>query len=106
MRYTDSACVRHSTEVHADSLYEAVALATRAFREHKCVPSPASRLEVEVRGPSVVHTVTLAKVQEWLEGACKSPSEKVVKERLKGLLVPARWNRISAPRAERCKIIA
>jgi hypothetical protein len=28
----------------------------------------------------------MRKVREWLEGACKSPSEKLVKERLKGLL--------------------
>jgi hypothetical protein len=34
----------------------------------------------------VTHTVTLRKVQEWLNGACRSPNEKAVKERLKGLL--------------------
>ena len=84
--FTDSDGIRHSTETQAESLYEAVALAARAFREHDCYPGPASRIEVEVRGPSVTHTVTMRKVQEWLDGACKSPNEKVVKERLKGLL--------------------
>jgi hypothetical protein len=28
----------------------------------------------------------MAKVREWLNGAAKSPSEKLVKERLKGML--------------------
>ena len=73
-------------EVQAESLYEAVVLATRAFREHDCAPGPASRLEVEVRSPNVTHEVTMRKVQEWLDGACKSPNEKVTKQRLKGLL--------------------
>ncbi len=84
--FTDVEGLRHSTEVHADTLYEAVILATRAFKLHDCTPGPASQLQVEVRSPSVIHTVTMRKVREWLEGACKSPNEKVVKERLKGLL--------------------
>ena len=84
--FTDPDGFRHSVEVQAESLYEAVVLATRAFREHECTPGPASRLEVEVRSPNVTHEVTMRKVQEWLDGACKSPNEKVTKQRLKGLL--------------------
>ena len=34
----------------------------------------------------MTHTVSMRKVNEWLEGACKGPSERLVKERLKGLL--------------------
>jgi hypothetical protein len=36
----------------------------------------------------VTHTVRMAKVHDWLNGAAKSPNEKVVKERLKGMMVP------------------
>jgi hypothetical protein len=61
-------------------------LAVRAFREHDCAPGPARRLEVEARSPSVTHTVSMMKVQEWVNGGAKSPSEKLVKERPKGLL--------------------
>ena len=46
----------------------------------------SSQLQIEVKSPSVTHTVTMRKVQDWLNGACKSPNEKVVKERLKALL--------------------
>jgi hypothetical protein len=43
-------------------------------------------LEVEARSPSVTHTVSMAKVQGWLRSSAKSPSDKIMKERLKGLL--------------------
>ena len=36
--------------------------------------------------PSTTHTLTMAKVQAWLASSAKSPSDKIMKERLKGLL--------------------
>jgi len=78
--------IRHAVSVQAETLYEAVALAVQSFREHDCAPGPASTIEVESRSPSVTHSVRMAKVREWLNGAAKSPSEKLVKERLKGML--------------------
>ena len=77
--------IRHCVNVQAETLYEAV-LAIRAFREHDCAPGAASQLEVEARSPSVTHTVSMAKVQDWLRSSAKSPSDKIMKERLKGLL--------------------
>ena len=84
--FIDPGGLRHSTEVQAETLYEAAVLATQAFKEQDCAPGPSSILEVEIRRASVVHSVPMRKVREWLEGACKSPSEKMMKERLKGLL--------------------
>ena len=78
--------IRHSVKVQAETLYEAVALAIRAFREHECAPGSGSQLEVEARSPSVTHTVSIAKVQDWLRSSAKSQSDKIMKERLKGLL--------------------
>jgi len=43
-------------------------------------------LEVEARSPSVTHTVSMAKLQDWLRSSAKSPSDKIMKGRLKGLL--------------------
>ena len=71
--------------MEAESLYEAAVLAVVAFKEHDCEPGKASQLEVEVR-KSVTHTLTLARVHDWLNGACKSPKEKATKERLRALL--------------------
>jgi len=78
--------IRHSVNVQAETLYEAVVLAVRAFREHDCAPGAASQLEVEARSPGVTHTVSMGKVQDWLRSSAKSPSDKIIKERLKGLL--------------------
>lgn len=78
--------IRHSVNVQAETLHEAVVLAIRAFREHDCAPGAASQLDVEARNPGVTHTVSLAKVQTWLASSAKGPSDKIMKERLKGLL--------------------
>jgi hypothetical protein len=84
--YTGPDSIRHSVNVQAETLYEAVVLAIRAFREHECAPGAGSELQVEARSPSVTHTVSMAKVQDWLRSSAKSPSDKIMKERLKGLL--------------------
>ena len=83
--YLDTSGIRHTVEVEAESLYEAVVLGVQAFREHDCDPGAVRPIDVEMR-KSITHTLTLSRVQRWLDGACKSPKEKVTKERLKALL--------------------
>jgi hypothetical protein len=83
--YLDTSGIRHSVEVDAQSLYEAAVLAIRIFREHDCEPREANRLEIEVRS-SVVHTLTIRKIYDWLNGGAKTPKEAVTKERLRALL--------------------
>lgn len=78
--------IRHSVNVQAETLYEAVALAVREFRAHDCPPSTASEMEVEARTPSVKHTVSMGKLRTWLQSSAKSPSDKIMKERLKGMM--------------------
>jgi hypothetical protein len=51
----------------------------------KCDPGEVRPIDVEVR-KSVTHTLNLRRVQEWLQGASRSPKEKATKERLKALL--------------------
>ncbi len=84
--FSDPDGIRHVADVQADSLFEAVAIAVRAFRLNECKPAMNSKFEVQVREPSVVHVVTLRKVEEFIDGPCKSPKEKLVKERLRGFL--------------------
>jgi hypothetical protein len=83
--FVDISGIRHSVEVQAESLYEAVVLSVSAFREHDCHPGTVRPLEVEVR-KTVTHTITLGKVNEWLNGGARSPKEAINKERLKALL--------------------
>ena len=83
--YLDIAGIRHSVEVEAESLYEAAALAIRAFRRHGCAPGELGQLEVEMRS-SVTHTLSVKRLEEWLAGACRSPREAMLKERLREMV--------------------
>jgi len=83
--YLDLSGIRHQVEVEAGSMYEAAALAVRAFRDHDCEPGPLSQLEIEIR-TSVTHTLTVKKLREWLEGGAKTPRDVVIKDRLRELM--------------------
>ena len=83
--YLDVSGIRHQVEVEATTMYEAAALAIRAFREHDCEPGPLSQLEVEIR-TAVTHTLTVKKLREWLNGGAKTPKEVVIKDRLRELI--------------------
>ncbi len=86
--FVDWSGIRHSVEVEADGLFEAVVLAVKTFKQHDCDPGDATLIEVEVRS-SVTHTITLRRVTDWLNGACRSPKEKIKKEALKEMLLDA-----------------
>jgi hypothetical protein len=83
--YLDTSGIRHTVELEASGLYEAAALALHAFREHKCEPGIMGKLEVEVRS-SVTHTLTVQRLQTWLNGGAKNPKEAILKDRLRELL--------------------
>ena len=82
--YSDPEGLEHSVAVHADSLFEATALALRAFKTHGCPPGPVARLRVQVTSPAVTHIVTVQKVEDWLKGGARSPKEALLKRRLAG----------------------
>ena len=83
--YLDTSGIRHTVEVEAQSLYEAAVLAIKVFRQHDCEPREANQLEIEVRS-SVIHTLTMRKIHDWLNGGARTPKEAVTKERLRAML--------------------
>ena len=83
--YLDTSGIRHTVEVEAQSLYEAAVLAIKVFRQHDCEPREANQLEIEVRS-SVIHTLTIRKIHDWLNGGARTPKEAVTKERLRAML--------------------
>ena len=83
--YVDTSGIRHSVELEADGLFEAVVLGVAALREHDCDPGDVCQIEVEVR-KTVQHSITLRRVRQWLQGASKNPKEAVLKGRLRELL--------------------
>ncbi len=49
-------------------------------------PKPATRLTIRVQQRETEHTVSVGKLQAWLDGGGKSPNEQVEKARLKEIL--------------------
>ena len=83
--YLDISGIRHAVEVEADSMYEAVVLAIRVFKDHDCEPGAMGQLEVEIR-TSITHTLTVKKLHDWLNGGGKTPKDVVLKDRLRKIL--------------------
>jgi hypothetical protein len=83
--YADLDGVRHSVEVEAEGLYEAAVLGIAAFRKHDLTPAGLTELHIEVRS-TIMHALTVQKVQQWLARGVMSPKEAVLKERLRALL--------------------
>ena len=89
--FRDALGIHHSVEVSAESLYEAAALALKAFQSAQLMPAEwgtATELEICSRPPTVRHCITIHKVQNWLQSAGKSPREQALKSRLRDLLSP------------------
>ena len=87
--FSDARGIRHSTDVEAESLYEAVVLAVNRFRQDPWLEpiGEASPLDVEIREPALRHSLTLKQVERWLGGPTSNPSEASRKARLKMKLV-------------------
>ncbi len=83
--YLDFEGLRHTVEVEAETLYEAAALAVRAFKQHDCEPRGLTELHVEIR-TSITHSLTVQKLHAWLNLGSKTPKDAVLKERLRELL--------------------
>jgi hypothetical protein len=75
----DSRGIKHSVEVTAESLFEAGVLALSTLKKVGWIedsPGPGTRLEIEVREPSITHHVTVGQLHRWVSGAARSPEEK------------------------------
>jgi len=80
--------LRHSVEVAAESVYEAAAVGISMLRQDGWADALAlgSQLEVQVREPAVVHTVSVKQIQRWCDGVAVSPDEVLKRRRVKELL--------------------
>jgi hypothetical protein len=87
--FTDLQGSRHTVEVTAESLYEAAVLGLKALRSDHFLedpPSAATRLEIEIKHPSVRHALTVQQLRAWLDRGSTNPAELVKRKRLKSLL--------------------
>jgi hypothetical protein len=88
--YLDSRNIEHAVDVTADSLFEAAAVAVRAFREGALMddlPVAGTELRIAVFPLPVEHRVRLQRVEHWAQtGTVKSPVEMLRRERVRELL--------------------
>lgn len=81
---------RHSIEVTAQSLYEAVAQALAVLGGDGWVDDlgKGHTFSVRVQQPSVEHKVRIAEFENWLSTNGKSPAEMSLKVLLRSILSP------------------
>jgi hypothetical protein len=87
--FTDLDGVHHVAEVTAESVYEAACLAVRVFRESGVIeqsPGAGTRLEIEVKSPTLRHVVTVGQVQRWVQIGSTNPNEEAKRKRLREIL--------------------
>jgi len=81
--------VKHTVEVSAESLYEAVARGLAAFRSADCageIGHGQTTITVAVMQLEVEHKVRMRDFEAWLESNGRSPAEMALKYRLRELL--------------------
>jgi hypothetical protein len=86
--FTGASGARHSVMVSAETLYEAAIVGFSILKTEGWVDpiAPGVQLEIEVKHPSTIHTVSLSRLRRWVEGIAVSPDETLRKRRLKALL--------------------
>ena len=84
--FTDPDGFRHSVEVQAHSLYEAVAIAARSFADAGCPPTQGTELDIQVRVRAITHFGEAESGSGLGQWSSQKPRDKLLKERLKDLL--------------------
>jgi hypothetical protein len=85
--------VKHTVEVSAGSVYEAVAQALRIFRDNEWVEDIGrgqTQISVKVKHPEIEHMVRVQDFERWLESTPRSPAEMLLKNRLREILAKSR----------------
>jgi hypothetical protein len=78
----------HSVDVEAETLYEAAGLGLARLKKDGWVEGlgPATRLEIQVRQPATVHSLTVQQLQRWVDGVTTSPAEVLRRARVRQML--------------------
>jgi hypothetical protein len=80
--------ITHGVDVEAETLYEAAGLGLARLKKDGWIEGlgPGSRLEIQVREPATVHTLTVQQLHRWIENATKSPADVLRRARVKKLM--------------------
>jgi hypothetical protein len=86
--FTGPSGIRHSTEVTAESVYEAAAFGVSLLRQDDWADPLAlgTQIEVRVSHPATTHSVSLAQIRRWCDGVAVSPDEVLKRRKVKQLI--------------------
>ena len=84
----DANGAKHTVQVTARSLYEAVARGLHILRQNDWVDGihQNSTITIKVKEPEVAHRVRIKDFENWLSSNGKSPAEQGLKSDLRALL--------------------
>lgn len=86
---TDLNGVRHSAEVTASTLYEAVALGLAAIRAHdwvSVIPKGLNTVDVSVSEVAVTHSVRFRDFENWVNRSGGAPRDVLLRDRIREIL--------------------
>jgi len=77
--------ITHGVDVEAETLYEAAGLGLARLKKDGWIEGlgPGSRLEIQVREPATVHSLTVQQLHRWIESDTKSPADVLRRSRVK-----------------------
>ena len=77
--------ITHGVEVEAETLYEAAGLGLARLKKDGWIEGlgPGSRLEIQVREPATIHSLTVQQLHRWIDGGVKSPADELRRTRVK-----------------------
>jgi hypothetical protein len=77
--------IRHAVDVEAETLYEAAGFGLARLKKDGWIEGlgPGSRLEIQVREPATVHSLTVQQLHRWIESGTKSPADVLRRTRVK-----------------------
>jgi hypothetical protein len=80
--------ISHSVDVEAETLYEAAGLGLARLKNDGWIEGlgPGTRLEIAVREPATIHSLTVHQLQKWVNGITSSPAEVLRRTKVKHLL--------------------
>ena len=86
--FTSPTGVTHAVDVEAETLYEAAGIGLARLKADGWTEGlgPASRLEIEVREPSTLHSISVQQLDRWMDGVTTSPAEVLRRAKVKQLL--------------------
>jgi hypothetical protein len=87
--------IAHSVDVEAESLYEAAAIGLARLKSDGWIEGlgPGSMLEISVREPATHHSMSVERLNRWINGTTPSPAETLKKARVRALLADPRGRR-------------